>query len=100
MQSIDVFLHVPDNLFYEGEIKGLAMFFNPTLETLRNYINLPLYYTGLEERAIVVYEEHTTFPVVHQLNRDFSIDLLIGNAPISCKRYYKLNVKMYRQTIF
>ena len=78
MQSIDVFLHVPDTLFYNGEIKGLAMFFNPTLNTLQSYINLPLYYTGLEQTATIIYEEHTTSPVVYQMHRDYSIDILIG----------------------
>ena len=82
MQSIDVFLHVPDTLFYNGEVKGLAMFFNPTLETLTSYINIPLYYTGLEEKAVVIKEEHKMTPVVYQLNRDFSIDLLIGKVLI------------------
>ena len=78
MQSIDGFLHVPDTLFYDGEVKGLAMFFNPTLENLKAYINLPLYYTGLEDNATVVWEEFSENPKIYQLNRDFSIDILIG----------------------
>ena len=78
MQSIDVFLHVPDTLFYNGEIKGLAMFFNPTLKTLQSYVNLPLYYTGLEHTATIIHEEHTTSPVLYQIQRDYSIDILIG----------------------
>ena len=78
MQSIDGFLHVPDVLFYNGEIKGLAMFFNPTLDNLRSYINLPLYYTGLESNATVVWEESSDEPNVYQLHRDYSIDILIG----------------------
>ena len=78
MQSIDVFLHVPDSLFYNGEIKGLAMFFNPTLKRLQSYINLPLYYTGLEQNATIYHEEHTTSPVMYQIQRDYSIDISIG----------------------
>ena len=78
MQSIDVFLHVPDSLFYNGEIKGLAMFFNPTLKHMHSYINLPLYYTGLEFKATIIHEEHATSPVEYQLQRDYSIDMLIG----------------------
>ena len=78
MQSIDVFLHVLDTLFDNGEVKGLAMFFNPTLENQRTYINLPLYYTGLEETATVIREEDDKTAEVHPLNRDYSIDLLIG----------------------
>ena len=77
MQSIDGFLHVPDTLFYTGEIKGLAMFFNPTLDHLKQYINLPLYYTGLENNATVIWEESTDNPVTYELKRDFSIDILV-----------------------
>ena len=79
MQSIDVFLHVPDNLFYNGKVKGLAMFFNPTLDTQKQWINLPLYYTGLEDNATVVFEEDEATASIYPLNRDFSIDLQIGN---------------------
>ena len=80
MQSIDVFLHVPDYLFYDGDIKGLAMVFNPTLETQYSYINLPLYYTGLETEAVVFNEDNEMSRVIYQLNRDFSIDLPIGKT--------------------
>ena len=83
MQSIDGFLHIPDPLFYTADIKGLAVFFNPTLDHLRSYINLPLYYTGLEDNATIIREENTNFPVTHQLNRDFSIDISIGIVLIS-----------------
>ena len=78
MQSIDAFLHVPDILFYNGDIRGLAMFFNPTLQHQSTYINLPLYYTGLEENATIIYEEHSTSSSIYPLNRDYSIDILIG----------------------
>ena len=78
MQSIDVILHVPDHTFYDGKIKGLAMFFNPTLETQKSWINLPLYYTGLKDNATIIYEEDETTSEVHQLNRDYSIDIFIG----------------------
>ena len=82
MQSIDAFLHVPDIMYYNDDIKGLAMFFNPTLETQKSWINLPLYYTGLVDSATVIYEENDTSPETHQINRDFSIDLLIGKLHI------------------
>ena len=78
MQSIDGFLHVPDILFYTGEIKGLAMFFNPTLDHLKQYINLPLYYTGLENNATIIWEESTDDPVTYDLKRDYSIDVIVG----------------------
>lgn len=87
MQSIDGFLHVPDVLFYNGKVKGLAMFFNPTLYHLKSYINLPLYYTGLEDNATVVWEESSDKPDIYQLHRDYSIDILIGKLRL------KLNMR-------
>ena len=87
MQSIDGFLHVPDILFYNGEVKGLAMFFNPTLYHLKSYINLPLYYTGLEHNATVIWEESSDKPDIYQLHRDYSIDVLIG----------KLRLKLHKR---
>ena len=78
MQSIDVFLHIPDTLFYDGEIKGLAMFFNPTLETQKSWINLPLYSTGLEDVTTIVHEEDEASSAVYHLNRDYSVDILMG----------------------
>ena len=91
MQSIDGFLHVPDVLFYNGEVKGLAMFFNPTLYHLKSYINLPLYYTGLEDNATVVWEDSKDKPDIYQLHRDYSIDILIG------KLRFKLNKRLFLQ---
>ena len=92
MQSIDGFLHVPDPLFYTDAIKGLAVFFNPTLDHLQSYVNLPLYYTGLEDNATLVREESTEVPVTHQLKRDFSIDILIGMIFISQTQCYKSQI--------
>ena len=80
MQSIDVFLHVPDILFDYGQVRGLAMFFNPTLESRKEYINLPLYYTGLEQHAVVYRNGDKINPEVYELNRDYSIDFGIGKS--------------------
>ncbi|NCC10694.1 MAG: hypothetical protein EOM31_09365 [Bacteroidia bacterium] len=45
----DGFMHVDP----KGEIKGLALFFNPTAEPMDRQIDLPLYYTGLTHKVSV-----------------------------------------------
>ena len=55
MQSIDAFLHVRP-FIEDGPHRGLAMFFNPTSETLKDIIEVPLYYTGLATSALISME--------------------------------------------
>ena len=58
-----------------GQAKGLAMLFNPTEKTIQKTINIPFYYTGLDQVANVSMEGKD--PKSYQLNRDFSIDIQI-----------------------
>jgi len=65
----DGILHVNPRL----KIKGLAMLYNPTNKTITRHIKLPLYYTGLTDRATV--REKDGMAKVYKLNRDYSVDL-------------------------
>ncbi|MFC6103118.1 alpha-galactosidase [Olivibacter domesticus] len=57
----------------EGEIKGLAMLYNPLKENIRRKIELPLYYTGKDEKVSVSVEEGT--PTSYKLNRNYKVEL-------------------------
>lgn len=74
-RNIDGFLHVNPRL----ENKGLAMFFNPSSESLEEFISIPLYYTGLTGK-VHVSEREKGFNV-YDLNRDYTIDLPISIGP-------------------
>ena len=52
------------------------MFFYPTDTTMERTINLPLYYTGLENEVSISIEEQTSN--LYNLNRDYSIDIKIS----------------------
>jgi hypothetical protein len=65
----DGWLHVNPAL----EERGLAMIYNPLDQPIQRRIRLPLYYTGLTDRAMVVREDGSTEKF--KLGRDFSVDL-------------------------
>lgn len=56
--------------------KGFVLLYNPLKQTISRKIKLPLYYTGLTEKANVSIQENA--PKTYKLNRDFSIDLDIS----------------------
>ena len=72
MQSIDAFMHV--NPFLAE--KALAMVFNPTDTTLKQNLTLPLYYTGLEDEALVSEQEGQGQRI--KLSRDYSIEVEVA----------------------
>lgn len=57
----------------KGKEKGLALFFNPTDETIIRKIQLPLYYTGLTQRAMIREQEGKA--KTYRLNRDYTVEL-------------------------
>lgn len=67
----DGFMHVNP----VGKEKGLAMFFNPTDQEIVRKVHLPLYYTGLTNKARI--RLHENRPKIYKLNRDYSVDLTI-----------------------
>lgn len=58
-----------------GREKGLAMFFNPTGEEMTRTIRVPLYYTGLTDRARIR-EAEGKFKT-YRLDRDYSVELTV-----------------------
>ncbi|WP_206082024.1 NPCBM/NEW2 domain-containing protein [Maribellus sediminis] len=74
----DGFLHVNPEL----REKGLAMFFNPTNETLVREIELPLYYTGLSETAKIRVKEGTAKE--YKISRDYKVKI---NVTIPANSY-------------
>ncbi|MBN2375833.1 MAG: hypothetical protein JXD22_05515 [Sedimentisphaerales bacterium] len=68
-RDIDYWLNV--NPF--GTEKGLLMVFNPLPHPVQKTITVPLYYTGLTDKAQVSHEDNT--PQSHTLARNYSITL-------------------------
>jgi hypothetical protein len=57
------------------EERGLAMFYNPLPEPIERRIRLPLYYTGLADRALATDERGSKTVLV--LNRDYSAEVTV-----------------------
>ena len=55
--------------------KGLAMFFNPTDEEMVRTIRLPLYYTGLTDKATIREQEGRRRKI--RLTRDYQAELTV-----------------------
>jgi hypothetical protein len=53
--------------------RGLAVIYNPLLQPITRRVRLPLYYTGLTDRALVTHEDGTTEHVM--LARDYSAEV-------------------------
>ncbi|MCQ0112636.1 hypothetical protein [Zhouia amylolytica] len=63
------------NVNPEGEEKGLLMVFNPTNKVITKHINVPLYYTGIKDRAAI--EMKGGYKTKVKLNRDYSMDISV-----------------------
>ncbi len=70
-RDIDGMMHVNPDL----KEKGFAMFFNPTNQTIKKTVKLPLYYTGLSETA-KIREKDGVFNSF-TLARDYSVEIEI-----------------------
>ena len=71
----DGFLHVSHSL----QQKGLLMVYNPLKEKITRTINLPLYYTGLTDKAVVKIKDSN--PSLAKLNRKYEIELTLSIDP-------------------
>ena len=71
-RQLDCILHVNP----QWENKGLAMIYNPTDKAVRDTLTLPLYYTGLTEKARIG-EKDADF-VDYELARDYSVSLPVN----------------------
>ncbi|ELU11029.1 hypothetical protein CAPTEDRAFT_218651 [Capitella teleta] len=76
MQSLDCFMHVNHRLSH----RALAMVFNPTLHTQAMNLTLPLYYTGLNDKALIRREEGQL--VEFLLNRDYKMEVEVELEPL------------------
>ena len=81
LESDVIHLRRPDARDWDGLLhvnpaltqRGFAMLYNPLLTPVRRSVRLPLYYTGLTERARV--REQGGEPILYELARDFSIEI-------------------------
>jgi len=71
----DGWLHVDPSL----PQKGLMMLFNPTNETITRTIQLPLYYTGLQDKAKISIKGQS--PKIYSLNRSYDASFSFTLAP-------------------
>lgn len=71
----DGWLHVDPALLQ----KGLMMLFNPTNETITRTIQLPLYYTGLKDKATIAAKGNTS--KIYTMNRAYETSFSFTLAP-------------------
>ncbi|MEP7266290.1 MAG: alpha-galactosidase [Saprospiraceae bacterium] len=71
----DGYLHVNQNL----DEKGFLLLFNPTNEKITRTIKLPLYYTGLKQKAIIINMNHAHHS--YKINRDYQVDFTFSIEP-------------------
>jgi hypothetical protein len=64
--------------------RGLAMFYNPLLEPISRRIGLPLYYTGLKDRATVLAENGSPRQIA--LGRDYTAEITV-NIPAGSRTW-------------
>ncbi len=76
-RDIDCMLHVNPTL----KRRGLAVVFNPLNETVKRTLSLPLYYTGLQDRASIRREEGS--PQIYGLDRKANAELSLEMGPKS-----------------
>lgn len=77
----DGFLHVNPS----SKQKGFLMVFNPTAEPITRKVIIPLYYTGLESKAIV--KEKDGVSMTFSLNRNYEIELTV-TIPANGNNWY------------
>lgn len=74
-RDIDCILHVNPRL----PLKGLAMVYNPLDHPVTRQLVLPLYYTGLKDRALIRREEGATQS--YTLDRNCAVELPVALRP-------------------
>jgi hypothetical protein len=70
-RDLDGILHVNP----AGREKGLALFFNPTDAAIEKTVRLPLYYTGLKDKAHI--REGEGPAKGYRLDRDYGVELRV-----------------------
>jgi hypothetical protein len=80
-RDYDAILHVDP----KGLEKGLLMIYNPLNESITRKIEIPVYYTGLKDKASV--QEQESKSKVYSINRDYKISLSV-TIPAKGYQYY------------
>lgn len=80
----DGIMHVNPNL----KEKGFVLFYNPLKENILRTLKLPLYYTGLTDKAQISIQEGVA--KTYKLNRDYSVDI---DVSIPAEGYVWLVIK-------
>jgi alpha-galactosidase len=71
-RGLDAILHVNPQL----ATKGLAMVYNPLESSITQTLTLPLYYTGLTEKAVV--REQDGKARAYRLNRKYEVEVVLS----------------------
>ena len=74
-RDIDYMMHANPDL----EEKGFLLVFNPTDETITKKIKVPLYYTGISDKAWI--REQEGKPKKYKLNREYEIEMEVSVKP-------------------
>jgi hypothetical protein len=74
-RDIDYMMHVNPEL----KEKGMLLVFNPTDHAIKKKIKVPLYYTGLKDRAQIREKENS--PQQYMLNREYEIEIEVEVKP-------------------
>lgn len=74
-RDIDYMMHVNPEL----EENGFLLVFNPTDQIIRKTIKIPLYYTGIEDTALIREKENQ--PEAYILNRYYEVELEVEVKP-------------------
>ncbi len=74
-RDIDYMMHVNPEL----EEKGFLLVFNPTDKPITKKIKVPLYYTGLTEKAMI--REQESKPKSYKLNREYEVEIEVRVEP-------------------
>lgn len=74
-RDLDYLLHVNPGL----KEKGMLMVFNPTDQAITRTLTLPLYYTGLQSRALIREQEQVAEGFT--LSRDYTVQLSVTVPP-------------------
>nr|MBX2843076.1 alpha-galactosidase [Flammeovirgaceae bacterium] len=68
-RDIDYWLNVnPD-----GEEKGMFVAFNPLNENIKKTVKIPLYYTGLTDKVMVIFDDEKEMEL--SIDRDYNFEL-------------------------
>ena len=76
-RDVDCILHVRPG----HKEKGLAMVYNPTDRRVKKTLRLPLYYTGLDAKALIREQEGEARP--YELTRDYQVSVPLEMEPRS-----------------